>query len=547
MAFWLLSIAIESTCPVKFSLDPIKATLGGAAELSLGTGARIWGSPLRRWVRGLLVLSCLSCWHLANGPLVSVVCAQSSQYLRKFEQVKGPSELLKSLEQIGIKPSGIGSQEWVDDLLKQGQQILKGMTPEQQKNMRQLAENYMRDRGITPGANHDEALTDLARQFQQQLQDDTNALEQVQQFQKQFEEIQRQQGNDNSLPPVRTTPGVRPDNPLPDNLLPGQVPRDPRSNRNNRDNPKSGNGSPLSPDQGLDPGQNKNPTERPAIDRDPAKNPAQPPPGKNQSESPPTNKKNGSPFLQPPVAPPQTPGERVGVRFDRMLMDAAKKGIESADAETRSQIAGSINSILDHLAKNVDSVVKNHNSQINSRRGRGSQRGQQPPSPFSKIWNRNSSGSTSGGSFSVAGLLSLWPWFAGILFMVAAFWFLRLTGIVQPLSREPDELRPVRYRYSRNRSPEQLVKSVDRFLLARFGRGANWWNVRRAQALLANQEVRRVSDSQLEKLVSAYEQARYTSTRDGLEPEQIESIGEILRELALDLSTEQPIARVQTS
>ena len=492
-------------------------------------------------------MCCLSCLHLAIRPLDQVVCAQSTQYLRKFEQVKGPSDLLKQLEQIGIKPSGVGSQEWVDDLLKQGQQILKGMSPEQQKNMRDLAENYMRDRGIAPGVNHDEALTDLARQFQQQLQDDPNALEQVQQFQKQFEEIQREQGNDNSLPPGRTPPGVRPDNSLPENLLPGQVPRAPDQNRINRDPVKGGTDGPPLQDNGFDPGVNKNSIERPSTDREPPKDTARAPSSNGKSGSPPTNAKNGSPFLQPPVVPPQSPDEKVGVRFDRMLMDAAQKGIESADAETRSQLAGSINSILDHLAKNVESVVKNHNAQVDSRRGRGSRRGQQSPSPFSNIWNRNSSSSTSGDSFSPAGLLSLWPWLAGILFIVAVFWFLRLTGIVKPLSRELDELRPVRYRYSRNRSPEQLVKSVDRFLLARFGRGANWWNVRRAQALLANQEVRRVSDSQLEQLVSAYEQARYTSTRDGLEPEQVESIGEILRELALDLSADQPTAQVQTS
>ncbi len=504
---------------------------------------------MRRLVRGLLVPYSVTLLLLVTGIPTRVAYPQSTQNLRDFdsEEIPGPGELLKALGRIGIKPNGLGSQEWVDDLVKQGKQILEGMSPEQQKGMRELAEKYMRDRGITPGTGQDDALTDLARQFQQQLQNDPNAKEQIETFQKQFEEIERSQSSYNSNASDRIQPGVDPDNPLPENLLPDQGRGSSNSRRNNRNREEGGNSERPSPGKNPNADSNNNSNDQPDPDRDTSKNTPLPPSNDASSSSPSTNEENGSLFRQPPVALTQTPEEQVGVRFDRMLLEAAQRGLESTDAETRSRIAGSVDSILDHLAKNVESVVRKHSAEGGRRNGRGMQRNRRSESPFSNLWNRDSGDTSAGGPFSVSGLLSLWPLLLGAIVMGVVWWWLRYTGIVNPSNQELDEQRPVRYRYSRTRSPEQLVKSVDRFLLARFGRGANWWNVRRAQAQLANQEVRRVSDSQLEELVCAYEQSRYTSTHEGLGPDQIELIGEILRELALDLTTEPRVAQVQVN
>jgi hypothetical protein len=90
----------------------------------------------------------------------------------------------------------------------------------------------------------------------------------------------------------------------------------------------------------------------------------------------------------------------------------------------------------------------------------------------------------------------------------------------------------IRFRYAPVRTPGELVNAFDRFVLARFGRKADWWDARRAEARVRAGDLRQVSDSRLNELVSSYEEARYSPTAEEWSGERLDRLNETLRDLA---------------
>jgi hypothetical protein len=464
--------------------------------------------------------------------------AQASQDLREFspELIPGPGELLERLQKIGIASRADASNQWLAELAQKGEEILSGMSPEQQQGLRQLAERYLQDRGVTTGGNNNRSLADLARKLQEQSKSNPDSVQRViEDLQRQFQEIEQPNrssgtGRDevDSGPPqsARQRGGIPV---LPEPLRVEQPRSSGSPDAAGNDRPPRGDRSGIRPPFPYPPQDQAAPGNLPGTA---TRKPVERQSGENRASADP------APALNSVVAAPQ---ERLGVRFDRMLMEAAQRGIESADPDTQSQVAGSVNSILDVLARNIDSVVRNHNVGT----GRGSRPGSGRSSPFNRLWNRNTNPLASPASLAWPDVTAWWPVpvLAGIACLV---WFLlRRLGWIAADDPELQLGRPVRFRYKPLTSPDHLVRSVDRFLLAHFGRTADWWDVRRAQDQLSGQGIRHVSDIRLEELVIAYEQARYSPAAGHPDARQLESAGEILRDLALDLSGEHRQAATQ--
>ncbi len=471
-----------------------------------------FSKPVPRFLRAALIVG-LGC--LLTGRAYPVLAQSEDATFREFppELVPGPDQLNQKLVSLGaVAPSGL-SAEWLNTFLEQQRQMLSDLTPQQRQNLANLANQYLRDRGIDPSEIGPQQVPELARDIAQQMQ---GADPQFEEFRRRFSEFQRQQTASQD-PSGRLGNRAEPSGGM------SPWPVDPRG-RNARtpvDSPPETQPVPSPPPENAPaaPGQTGGDDPGPASNSGPRAGPAA---GKRVPGDP-------SPGAPRPGAAGSGPQERIGVRFDRLIVEAAQRGLESTSAETRSRLAQSVNSLLDGLAANIESVIREHASnRSNSRSGSDRQSAKSRSALFSK-WHPLS------GEMDAPAIR---PWWLLVLIAAAvSIWLLiRYSGGVRPLSADPKRRRNVQFRFRKIRSADGLVASVDEFLLARFGQPASWWDVRRAQAALGDEQLRRVSDSRIDELATAYELARYTTSSGTLTSEQLDRLGETLRELALNLS-----------
>jgi hypothetical protein len=219
-------------------------------------------------------------------------------------------------------------------------------------------------------------------------------------------------------------------------------------------------------------------------------------------------------------------------------MDAITNHINNASPETRSEIAGSVNAFLEHLANNARSLFDEDGGQglrLNSRQRWGGK-----TRPLRDAWNSISFGGSLPSGDLASGLGTFLGWSAAVAGLLILLWigWVKLAPARGVLGSSGS--RPVIWQYRAPRSEKDFVKQVDAFLMARFGRGASWWDVRRARAALDQAEERRVSQSALDELVAVYESARYRPREFALPENLLTRATDTLRELAAELAAIPP-------
>ncbi len=444
-----------------------------------------------------------------------------------------PRDLSAFLEKLGVR-SFASNSRLMDELLEKGTNFLNSLPPEQKENLEKLAREYLRRN--SPGADKDleGSLSQMLEELKR-FEGSGEALpESLAPFGEKFDEIARSfadKQRDKRSPPGESAPG----------------------NKESKDRPR-GNGSGKKNDRSSADPENNNPQPE-QVDPDTANRGGQPDSGikdrggNNPGEK--NGKNNGSnPSNKGKDERRNDSGEEesVGTRFDRMIMDAIENGISDRESNKGDGIAGSIDSFLDAIVRNIE---KAHDRR---RQFEGENR-------QNDFWNKNRKGdfgnNGQGNSlFSGDNLGSMlaapfrwlghWRWLGILAAGILLYWLFRKLAAMDLGERITGHDRP-RYRHAQLRSARQLVESVDRFLLARFGRGADWWTVRKAQAELQNQELRRVSDSRLDELASAYERARYSPNDATLDASLLQNASETLKDLALDLSLSQKPASAALS
>jgi hypothetical protein len=435
-----------------------------------------------------------------------------------------PQELSAFLKRLGIR-SNPASNRLLNELLQKGTGFLEDLPKEQRDRLEQLARDYMRRNSSGAGDDLEGSLPEMLRELKKfqdlggQLPDELAPIGEG------FDEIaesivggQFENGSE-ALPDDGNRSGKA------NNSDAG---RD-SGKRNENDKSVGGTGKnsnrpqpvePSIPEQANKPNTEENESldSKRKPDRDESNPPVGAKTGGNRSDN-----NSGS-------------EESVGKRFDRMIMDAIEKGISERESAEKGGIAGSFDSLLDSLAKNIDKAIdRNRQREGNNRRGNERNNNRQGNDGQSGEGNSWFSGSDPGSLLAApVQWLGHWRWLTVLAAAILAFWLLRKLAGTELGERISGRDRP-RYRHAPLRSARQLVESVDRFMLARFGRGADWWTVRRAQAELQNQDMRRVSDSRLDELASAYERARYSPGDMALDTRLLQEASDTLKDLAVDL------------
>lgn len=442
-----------------------------------------------------------------------------------------PRDLSAFLEKLGVR-SFASNSRLMDKLLKDGASFLNSLPPEQRENLEKLAREYMRRN--SPGADDDleGSLSQMLEELRR-FEGSGEALpEGLAPFGEKFDEIAESFADkqlDKRSPPLRNG----------ESASGNKASKDPR--RGNGTGKKNDSSSADPENNNSPPGQVDPETPNPGGQSNSGKEDRGEQNGKNSGTRPSANQKNErrDEFKEE---------ESVGTRFDRMIMDAIENGISDRESKKGDGIAGSIDSFLDAIVRNIE---KAHDRRRHFE-GEDRQR---------DFWNKNRNGdfgNNSGGNSLFSGdnlgsmlaapfrWLGHWRWLGILAAGVLLYWLFRKLAAMDLGEKIAGRDRP-RYRHAQLRSARQLVESVDRFLLARFGRGADWWTVRKAQAELQNQEMRRVSDSRLDELASAYERARYSPNDTTLDASLLQSASETLKDLAHDLSLSQKPASAALS
>ncbi len=455
------------------------------------------------------------------------------------ELVPAPDQLLRQLTVAGFFARDSIEGTPFDELQKRGMEMLAELSPEQRKNLTELAENYLRERGVDPSRPHGE-WSELAREFQQQVGDDPKLADTIEDFRRQFSELEQQQRN-----------GQSPDRQTSDQPARTGGASTPRSPNSEPEEPPSRSGYRWREPSG-EPATRGGKSESPAqqADAENARGNALPESTRGDSPTP----RNGTPARGDRRLRDERRGtrgdgddapgeERIGVRFDRLLMDAAARGLESGDAGQQSRLADSVNSVLGHLARHVNSVVQQH-ARTSAERGesRGTPRRLRSlvnTSALNQMWSRLNRLEPARGAATTVPFGT--PVFTIVLclFLITGAWLV-VRFLYRPLrmAKKSHDSNATHWRYSVAGSPGELIAAVDGLLLARFGRSASWWDVRRAETKLRESEFRRVSDSRIGDLASAYEEARYSGGARHWTADRLERLNETLRELTGDLDCE---------
>ena len=270
--------------------------------------------------------------------------------------------------------------------------------------------------------------------------------------------------------------------------------------------------------------------------------------------------------------------EKIEARFDRMLIDAAKKSVKSVsddDGKLSDAFKKVIRSAVDTAKSGVD---KMKDSKRNTGTNRSANNNQFDENPFverdaqkSIVENMNSilgnqssqsastssSGSSSGseggsnsgsGSFSPPAipelgkidLSSVFNLTTISIFVILVLLVAAGVAIFHKLNPEltDEELHQqmlVKKLRSAMRQPDDLVDAVDLYLLANHGSEASWWN-----ASTASKNVAESKPSMKDKVVSLFQlyvQTRYSPSQDSVDRGHRENAESTLRELVTEPST----------
>ena len=213
------------------------------------------------------------------------------------------------------------------------------------------------------------------------------------------------------------------------------------------------------------------------------------------------------------------PKERLTARFDRLLVDAAKRSLDSKSGNGSDfDLPGSDDSVFDKFIDKFHNTVTNKNrsnssqskpsvqkqdwraSNNNNRqsapptaeRNRGLAENVSTPSP------RSTNPTDQSIDISSSGGVNLFDTFRGLpkLEPKHAFTFVAVVGLVlflaylmmRSLANDETTVRArkfgKRFRNVKIQSPKDLVEAVDHFLIIKFGSDSRWWNAKHAHNVL---------------------------------------------------------------
>ena len=199
------------------------------------------------------------------------------------------------------------------------------------------------------------------------------------------------------------------------------------------------------------------------------------------------------------------PKERLTARFDRLLVEAARRALKSEkNGEAESPITSSFDSLFDKVIEKVDGTVNpNETESVGTADGDwnfpdydgtsddASVASNSAPSSVDNATPGSSGNSPSDISDLLEGLpdvSSLSPKL--IVTVAAAIGVCILIGVLSwrlmDFDRSPSNNRKFgkQFRNAVIRTPKDLVEAVDYFLVAKFGSESNWWNAKHAQDVL---------------------------------------------------------------
>ncbi len=276
--------------------------------------------------------------------------------------------------------------------------------------------------------------------------------------------------------------------------------------------------------------------------------------------------------------------EKVGTRFDRLLVEAAQRTLNSDDKDGVSKSAGSVlGSLIERIqnrASNKDGEGANGQKSAGSERGgnrndlasdedsAGSQTDSSNASDSNDRSDRDSDSAmenlfspptpnSAESNFdprkmldSINDLSAINPTHVFTLFAIIGV--VLFVGYLLAKSFVGDEVKTSRrkviqqIRGTKIKTPKDLVETVDMFLLGKFGIKSNWWNARLAQRVLNSGSPEfqvRVND-----LIQGYVRARYMRDDIQIPPAEQQRYKKTLEELsALDIKPDSNLAIVPRS
>jgi hypothetical protein len=280
-----------------------------------------------------------------------------------------------------------------------------------------------------------------------------------------------------------------------------------------------------------------------------------------------------------------TSGEKVGTRFDRLLVEAAQRSLESGDKEGVSKGVGSV---LGSLIERIQNRASN-NSDREGAKGqnpRGSEPGDNRKdlssseddavagtdssgaSSSNDQWNRSSdsagenpfsppqSNSADGNLDprkmldSISNLSAIDATHVFTIFAIVGL--VLFIGYLLAKSVVGDEVKLNRrkviqqIRSSKIKTPKDLVETVDMFLLSKFGIKSSWWNARLAQRVLISGSPE--FQTRVDDLIQDYVRARYMRDDIQIPPAEQQRYKKTLEELsALDIKPDSNLGLVPKS
>ncbi len=420
----------------------------------------------------------------------SVHAQSQSQYDPEFldfqrSRVPTPDQLLNSLRVLQVMndlQQQQANEALLDRIRDSRDELLSELTPEQQRNLVELGRRYLDriDRGEQP---------EVPEALQQYLREQLSSDDLPESLRDMVENLPG--GNpprlpdtirDNNRPDGSPQPRRIPD-PFREDVQPGNIPGTEPGNRSSpisRERAEDLSRQFLERLQRFD--ENANPT--PEID-----------PGVFE----PRNNANTQ------IDIPDT-GERVEVRFDRLLIEAAQRS-RLNERGFGSRIAESMDGLFDGMISNIQSTIENHGSGSSGPAGWSSRVGDLMNSSSGGFWSALQ-GPSGGAAMPEVAQVSWWLLGGMALALVALLVWIGMRVFAEAESEFGDVYPRRRFRVPRVASPDDLVRAVDGYLLATFGRASQWWHARQAElALCSDQPQMRES---IGELVECYEFARYS-------------------------------------
>lgn len=251
----------------------------------------------------------------------------------------------------------------------------------------------------------------------------------------------------------------------------------------------------------------------------------------------------------------QQPKERLTSRFDRLLVQAAKRSLESKNDSANLDLPESVESAFENVIGKVQESIKEKKRErlraererrTASRRQRTSNRSTQNQQRIVNSNRQNSSGggssrssnSSSSQSINLFESLPELPAFdpKRVLLGMAILGLFVFLGYViwQVLANRSDRASRSglkrRPRQARIRSPRDLVDAVDQVIIYNFGNDARWWNAGHAKNVLCAAAPN--YSAPISELIREYVRARYSQATTTIDESLQQQYKATLKELA---------------